>query len=427
MWLYLTIAGVALATLLSLFFSSLTYSLREYSRPKLADFLGRRDGDGWFEPITRHASDLVFLTAVGRQFANILIFVLVFASFEQTTYGRAAKYGMTIVVAGLIAVFFSITVPHAAARYAGAQIVGYFAPFLNLFRVIFSPFAKLMHGTDDVVRRAMGASNTVSQTRAEEEILEAVEVGEERGLVDEQEREMIESVIEFRGITVGHAMTTRQEIVALNTGSTLDDVKRAIEESGHSRIPVYEGSVDHIVGILHARDLIKHLGIGDLQFSVPSAMRPAIYVPETKPLRDLLKDFRLQKIHIAIVLDEYGVTSGLVTIEDILEELVGDISDEHEPHEPAMFKRIDDAVAEADAKIHIAELNRLAGISLPEDAGYETLSGFLSTALARIPEKGTSYEHEHVRYTILDAAPQRINRVKIERLPQTVSPAAEPA
>ena len=143
----------------------------------------------------------------------------------------------------------------------------------------------------------------------------------------------------------------------------------------------------------------------DLKFDIRTAMRPPIFVPETKPLRDLLKDFRLQKVHIAVVLDEYGGTAGLVTIEDILEELVGEISDEHEPTEPAMFKRLDDRAAEADARIHIDELNRLMGLSLPEDAGYETLGGFLSTSLAKIPEKGAVFEQDGAHYTVLDAQP----------------------
>jgi len=152
-------------------------------------------------------------------------------------------------------------------------------------------------------------------------------------------------------------------------------------------------------------------------------MRPPFFVPETKPLRDLLKDFRLQKVHIAIVSDEYGGTAGLVTIEDIFEELVGEISDEHEPAEPAMLVRIDDNTSDADARIYIDELNRVLGLNLPEDAGYDTLGGFISTTLGRIPSTGESFEHGSARYTVLDAEPQKVNRVKIELTPQPVSEA----
>ena len=150
------------------------------------------------------------------------------------------------------------------------------------------------------------------------------------------------------------------------------------------------------------------------QFNIRSAIRPAVFVPETKPLRDLLREFRQQKVHIAIVADEYGGTAGLVTIEDILEELVGDISDEHEPISPTMFKQIDDRTADVDGRMYIDDVNRILGLNLPEDAGYETLGGFVSVTMGRIPPQGTSFEHEGVRYTITAAEPQKVNRVKIE-------------
>jgi magnesium and cobalt transporter len=199
----------------------------------------------------------------------------------------------------------------------------------------------------------------------------------------------------------------------------LDRVKEVIAESGHSRIPVFEGSLDHIVGILYARDLIKLVGEPPEKFNLRAALRPPLFVPETKLLRDLLRDFTLHKVHIAIVSDEYGGTSGLITIEDIFEELVGEISDEHEPEEPAMLKRIDDQTVEADGRIAIDELNRILGLNLPEDAGYETLAGFVSTTVGRIPELGATFEYETTRYTVIDAEPQRVNRVRIELAPQT--------
>jgi putative hemolysin len=156
-----------------------------------------------------------------------------------------------------------------------------------------------------------------------------------------------------------------------------------------------------------------------------SAMRPAIFVPETKPLRDLLRDFRIQKVHIAIVLDEYGGTAGLVTIEDILEELVGEISDEHPPHDTPMIKKVGENTYEVDATLDIDQTNRTMGLALPEDAGYETLGGFVSVMLGRIPQKGTTFEHNGVRYTILEAEPQRVKRLKIELLPQVAEAAGK--
>jgi putative hemolysin len=275
-----------------------------------------------------------------------------------------------------------------------------------------------MHSIDSAVASVTDVSGNSPTEQAEqeiqEEILSVVEEGEKEGIVDKQERVMIESVIQFRDTTVGQVMTARTDVVGLAIGSTLPQVREVVEESGHSRIPVYEGSLDHIIGILYARDMIKHLGLPPARFDIRSAMRPAFYVPETKPLKDLLQDFRLQKVHMAIVLDEYGGTAGLVSIEDVLEELVGDISDEHEPQEPAMIRRLDEHTVEVDARVRIDELNRNLSVNLPEDAGYETVGGFISATLGRIPQNGTTFEHPGMKFTILDAEPQVVNRVKIE-------------
>ena len=235
--------------------------------------------------------------------------------------------------------------------------------------------------------------------------------------MDETEREMIQSVIEFSDTTVAEVMTARPDIVGLPVDSSLEKIRSVIEESGHSRIPVYEGSLDHVIGILYARDLLRYVGEKPKAFDIRSAIRQAFFVPESKLVRDLLQDFRLQKVHIAIVLDEYGGTAGLVTIEDLLEELVGDISDEHEGIEPAVFKRIDDSTAEVDARIHIDELNRLLGTRLPENQGYDTLGGFISTHLGRIPQAGTQFEYDGSLFVILEAEPQRVTRVRVEVQP----------
>ncbi len=143
-------------------------------------------------------------------------------------------------------------------------------------------------------------------------------------------------------------------------------------------------------------------------------MRPAYFIPETKPVRELLADFRRQKVHIAIVRDEYDGTAGLVSIEDVLEELVGDISDEHEPVEPAMYRRVDDRTIEADARLYIDEFNRQTDLDLPDDAGYDTLGGFVVTTVGRIPEAGTTFIYGGAKFTVLEAEPQRVIRVRVE-------------
>jgi len=349
---WLIAAGLALSALASLMFSTVSYALRDLSRPRLAEALARKDRSQYLDPTMDHAGELIFLTAVGRMLANMFVLLTALWLTGALGYGSVARYTVSAAIAGLVMLFLSVALPTAVANHAGPNIVATHVVPLHLMRRVLSPLTELMHLLDDVVKRATGTTMVVEPADAiHEEILSAVEEGEKEGLVGEEEREMIESVIQFRATTAGQIMTPRPEVIALDVGATLQQVKQTLEESGHSRIPVYQGTVDHVVGILYARDLLKFLGQATLKFDIRSAMRPAYFVPEVKPLRDLLHDFRVQKVHIAIVLDEYGGTSGLVTIEDVLEELVGDISDEHEPLEPAMFKRLGDNLAEAAARL----------------------------------------------------------------------------
>jgi putative hemolysin len=425
MTLGLLIAATALASLATWFFSSLTYSLRDFSRSRLADAFEKRGKQKWLESTVEHQSDLVFVTAVFRLVANILVLISVLSALERYNYSGPVQYVLAVIITGVITLFVSVAIPHAISRHAGEGFIAVFIGPMQLLRVLMTPFTKLMHFVDRVVGQAAGASDEPQPKKIEQEIekeiLSVVEEGEKEGVVDEEERQMITRVIEFHNTQAGQIMTARPEIFGIEVDATLEQVKSTIAASGHSRIPVYDDDLDHIVGVLYARDQLRFLGESAQGFSVRQVMRPAMFVPKTKPVQELLRDFRLQKVHIAIVLDEYGGTAGLVTIEDIFEELVGDISDEHEPAEPAMLKQIDDHTWEADARVYIGELNRVIGLSLSEDAGYETLGGFVSTTLSRIPQVGATFEHGSAKFTILDAEPQKVNRVKIELIPVAAS------
>jgi len=410
--------GIVCSALASLLFSTWSIALRDFSRAKLEDALTKRRRSQWLQRTVDEQSDLVFAAAVGRLLANLVMLLFCVRLFDRPGLGIWAQYSAGGVLALVLGLVFSVSLPMAIARYAGESLIAASVQFLHALRTVLYPAAKIMHLFDTWIRNITGARSEPEPEQVEKDILSAVEEGEKEGVVGEEQREMIESVIEFRDTNVEQTMTARPEVVALEVGATLEEVKRTIEESGHSRLPVYDGTLDHIVGILYARDLMKYLGTPAEHFDLRSAIRPAIFVPETKPLRDLLHEFKLQKVHIAIVLDEYGGTVGLVTIEDILEELVGEITDEHEPHEPAMFKRLSESSFEADARLRVDEVNQQCGLNLPEDAGFETLGGFVVSVLGRIPTKGATFEHSGARFTVLDAEPQRVVRLKIDLLAQ---------
>lgn len=412
----LLIAALAAAGA-SLLFSSLTYSLRDLNRSLFAEKLGKRNADRWFEPILNQAGNLALMTAVFRQLANILIWVCLFGAFDVTGNSFWLRYATPVALGAAISLFCSVALPHAIANNVGAALVALMAAPLHMLGIVAWPLASAIVGVDERLRKMLGVSPRRQSDAIEQEIISAVEEGAAEGVVDEQEREMIESVIDLRDTTVDQIMTPRPRIVGIERGASLANVKKAIEQSGHSRIPVFEKTIDHVVGMLYVRDLLKHLGEPVEAIDLEALMRPAMFVPETKPTRELLREFRAKKVHIAVVLDEYGGVAGIVSFEDILEELVGEIADEHEPAAPPQFKRLDATHAEADAAIPIVRINEEAGLNLSEDDGYETLGGYLSTTLGRIPEKGFVFDLNGVEYTILEAAPQKIIRVKI-RIPE---------
>jgi CBS domain containing-hemolysin-like protein len=413
---FLSLAALFMAAAATLYFSVVTYSLRDFSRARLADFLGRHNGDRWFENLTEKTDQHIFVTAVFRMLGNLSIWMSLLALTRESWANPFQRYVEVIVLSALVSLICSIAAPLTIAKYAAEAAIGYSAPMLAWLGVLLSPLGLALAGVDKVTRRALDVKTETEPESYEMEILSAVEEGEKEGVVDEQERELIENVIEFRDATAGHIMTARTEIAALKLPGSLEAAREAIETSGYSRLPVFERTLDSVAGILYARDLIKFLGQREGPFDLRSLIRPAMFVPETKPLQNLLTDFRHQKVHIAIVLDEYGGTAGLVTIEDILEELVGEIADEHETAEPAMFRKTGENFAEADARLTITDLNRQMGLHVPTEAGYETLAGYLMNSLGRIPEKGTTVEIDGTRFTVLDAEPQKIKRVQIELL-----------
>jgi magnesium and cobalt transporter len=416
----LIIAAIALLAVMSLLLSTLTYAFREYSRARLAEALGLRKRSDLLEPLTERAGELAFLAASLRLLVNLMVLIAVLHLSRPWVENEWAWYGTALSITACVSVIFAVTVPHALALHAGESFMASFAPLLLKAHTIGRPFTKLLHAADSLVRRATqpagGETTGQLESQIEAEILSVIEEGEKEGIVAEDEKEMIESVIEFADTTAGQVMTARPDIISLPVTATLEQIRSLIEQSGHSRIPIFENTLDQIVGVIYARDLIKFVGQPADNFDLRASMRKPLFIPETKLLRDLLQEFRLQKVHIAIVFDEYGGTAGLVTIEDVLEELVGDISDEHEPKEPPLYEKTDEHSAVADARMSVYDLNRVMGLSLPEDAGYDTLGGFVSTTMGRIPRAGESLEYARTRFTVIAAEPHRVGRVKIELL-----------
>lgn len=290
-------------------------------------------------------------------------------------------------------------------------------PFINALRLLLLPLLLIRHATNAAFTGMNGQHEDPSTSPIQEEILTVVNEGEREGaILLENAADMIEGLMELHDVEVVELMTPRTDMVMLSHTSTLEEASRTIVQCGHSRIPVYSDSRDNIVGILYAKDLLQYLHLtppdpGDLR---ALHLREPVYVPETKPVDVLLQEFQHGRVHIAIVLDEYGGVSGLVTIEDILEEIVGDIADEYDLHEKPPIEQVSERVFDVDARVHVDELNESLRIKIPEDADYDTLAGFVFTVMGKVPKIGESVNVNDAEFTVLVATDRTIDRVRIE-------------
>ncbi len=408
--------GVGLVLLaLTLYMSTLAYTLRDYSRAEVSRGLQNGGRERWLDWLDAHEAELQALTGLVRVGCNLGVLVCLSLWY---TRGAAAVGPATLIPPAIVTVvlllIFAIGIPHGIAIHAGEAVLVCSLPVLMGLWVVLWPVAQTFRGIDFLIRRLLGrAEETPAEEteRMEQEILEAVSEGEAFGAVDEEQKEIIESVFALDDTDVAAIMTPRTDINAIRADATFEQARDAILRGGHSRIPIYEQSIDHIIGVLYAKDLLQ-LEPGE-EFDARRLMRAAPYVPETKSIADLLKEFRQSKVQIAIVLDEYGGTAGLATLEDILEELVGEIADEYDHHQPPAIRHIDENTLEVDGRVHVYEINQELSITLPENGDYETIGGFVFSKLGKIPAAGEEFEHENVRFRVVAAEPRRINRLQI--------------
>jgi magnesium and cobalt transporter len=247
----------------------------------------------------------------------------------------------------------------------------------------------------------------------EEEIHSLIEVGEQEGVINRDEHAMIDAVLDLGDTRVREILVPRTEMVTLERKTPLEEVLETIIHAGHSRIPVYDQDVDHITGILYAKDLLKQWGKQPREINLDAACRRAYFIPETKTIADLLKEFKVRRVHMAVAVDEYGGTSGLVTIEDILEEIVGEIQDEHDPAERPAVTRMEDGSYVFDARSHIEDVEQELKVELPRGE-YDTLGGFISHLLGHVPVQGEQSRFESLVFTVEDADARRVSSIRVD-------------
>ena len=415
----------------TLFFSVNAIALRTFSHSKLQEaFKATRKKNNSKDQIDRlveNAEELILTCSLYRLIFNMCILLLLVAIFTYRgesghQVNPVAGYLLTFIIAMVIFSVFSLAIPHAWAKYAGEKILSRTYRILMLFAIITSPFLHIFRLYDGFVRRLAGIIETTPEEQHEErqeEFLTDLEQHRTEGTLDEEEQEMIENVLELSNSTADEIMTPRTDIVAVEINSDLQKVLETISVAGHTRVPVYEGNIDNIIGLVYAKDLLTEIGKNPSDFKLRNKIRKAYFVPETKLLRSLLHEFQNQKLHIAVVLDEYGGTAGIVTLEDILEELVGEITDEYEEEQPEPVRKIDQNTIEADARTYIDDLNDEYELNLPEDEDYETVGGFVFSQLGYIPKTNESFDYENLKFTIASAEDRKIRRIKIQKIPDS--------
>ena len=321
-----------------------------------------------------------------------------------------ATVSMTVVVL----IFGEITPKIVAKTYSRKVSSAVIGP-IYLLSIIALPIIKLLMVVTKIISRMMGVDIKHENLMiTEEEIKSYINVGEAEGIIEEEEREMIHSIIEFGDTTAKEVMTPRTSVFMLDAESTIDEVWDEIIESGYSRIPVYGEDLDEILGILYVKDLMSLAKKGNTNIPVKNVLREAYFVPDTKSIVEILDEFRSKQVHMAIILDEYGGTVGVLTIEDLIEEIIGEIKDEYDLHEEDEIEKVGEFKYKVDARINIEDLNKELEIDIPESEDYESLGGYILDILGRVAEVDDIVSLDGVTMKVLEVDKTRVVKILIE-------------
>ncbi len=328
---------------------------------------------------------------------------------------------ITIIIITIALSYFTLVlgelVPKRVALRSPDKIALKVIKIIYLFYLPAKPFVAFLAASTNFILRLLNMHQEVEEDVTEEEILMLVEEGEEKGTIEHRERDMIENIFEFDDKKISEVMTHRTEMIALSIDSSMEEIIRIINEEGYSRIPVYQNNLDNILGVLYIKDLLPLLLQScSIELDLQQYLREIPIVPETKHCAMLLKQFQEDKVHIAIVVDEHGGTEGLVTMEDLLEIIVGDIEDEHDEEEEEVVK-ISESIFVFEASTPVEEVEDYLQCDVFEGDDYETIGGFVIEALGRIPRQGETIPAGNGAYllTVLEADNRKILKIQVEK------------
>jgi len=396
--------------LLSGFFSSSEVALISITRAKVHALLsqGRKGAEAL--DILKRSTDTVLITIlIGNNIANIaaasLATAIAIGIYGDVGIGIAT--GVTVI---LMLIFGEIGPKMYASRHIEELALRVSRPILYLSKAIYP----VLWISDHIKQQFAFRPGVTEQVVTEEEIKEWIDVGEEEGTIEEQEREMLYSVLRFGDTTVREVMTPRVDVIMIGDTSTLENALSIFNETGFSRIPVYHEQIDNVIGLLNVKDIFAAAFRQQMDVTIKELMYEPCFVPESKKIDELLKELQVKKQHMAVVLDEYGSFAGIVTVEDMLEELVGEIMDEFDEEEPEV-QQIEEGVYLVDARAWVGHLNKNLNLDLPLTDSYETLGGLVIDRLGYIPRRGevAKIEESNIELIVMQMRGRRIVKVKM--------------
>lgn len=385
--------------------------------------------------LTESTSSFLSTIQIGVTLAGFLTSATAAQSFAAMLTGAIANTdivkvipvgvisGFSTVIITLVMSYFSLVlgelVPKKIAIQNPEKMSFFAAPILVVVAKITKPLVKFLSlSTNGVLRLMRIDPHADEETVTEEEIRMMVDVGGEKGVIEDVQKEMIDNIFEFDDIDVADIMTHRTDMVCIDDDEPLSEAVKLSIENGFSRIPVFEEDPDNIVGIIYIKDFLKYVGSTlPKTKTIKDMMRPAYYVPETKRCGELFTEMTEKRVQMAVVVDEYGGTAGIVTLEDLLESIVGNIQDEYD-QEDEEISIINETTFEVDGITDIEEVEEHTGKTFP-DGDYDTIGGYIISVLGFLPEDGQMNEvqFENVKFTVLNVEERRIGKVKVEILP----------
>jgi CBS domain containing-hemolysin-like protein len=402
-----------LTFLLSAFFSGMETGLISLNRIALR----RREEEGdrraaILAKLLQRPERLLATILVGNNLVNVTATIILLVWATRLLNSPAKAEWLTPLVLTPLLLIMGEILPKTTFRRKADVLAPAFAQLLRAVVFLFSPAVTILTGFTDRLAAFLGDDERRSPFMNREDIRLLFLEGEKGGTIEKDERELIHGVIDFGTTTVREVIVPRIDIVAVKDSATWEEVCEVFETHGHSRLPVYRDKIDQIVGMVYIFDLMRAQDPPE-GGSIREFIREVPFIPESKRIQDLLQEFRQKQMFMAIVVDEYGGTAGLVTLEDLIEEIFGEIRDEYDAKE-LPGTDLGEGVFILDARMHTDEAEELLEIEFP-DGEYETVGGFIFEKLARVPRKGESFQYENYQVTILEATDRAVTRVRFKR------------